>query len=490
MKIQCPISYYAEKMPGFPAVINRQGIYCYQHLHENVSGMTGYLAGKGIKKKTRVALLGRNSHWYIVVLAALWRIGAVAVPLNFRLPPNRLQEIIETFNIAYIIEDSDDDYRLENRGSAVALDWKEIAIYDKQRPVKPHPAGHIDLANDAVIILTSGSTGAGKAVLLTYGNLHYNALGSNGNIIVLGSDRWLLSLPLFHVGGLGILFRCFLGGAAIVVPDPGDLLHETAAEQRITHISLVPTQLQELIEKIERTPQEYEKLNAVLLGGSAFSTALIQRALWSKLPLYTTYGLSEMASQVTATPPNAPPDKLTSSGKALKYRSIKIDTNGEIRVKGPTLFKGYIENGKVSCPLDPGGWFRTGDLGRFDEDGYLHVSGRLDNMFISGGENIMPEEIENLLNRFPGIKRSLVTPVKDKTYGSRPVVFLDLAYPGAIKKSGLLNYLEENLPRYKIPDYYYLWPDERPGQKTLKIIRADFREKINRPGKLTLLFKR
>ncbi|HLP60329.1 MAG TPA: o-succinylbenzoate--CoA ligase [Candidatus Deferrimicrobium sp.] len=493
MKINCPILQQAEQMSGSPAVIGARQTWTYFQLDRIVSRAVTFLEQKGIRRQTRVALVGRNSWEYIVLLSALWRMGAIAVPLNFRFPPGRIDEILKRQGIDHIIAGAADAMNFKESGTTI--DWEECIHYlhyvQQDTPLSGHK--QIDLNNQAAIILTSGSTGIEKGVLHTYGNYYYNALGSNENIKLAPGDRWILSLPLFHVGGLGILFRCFIAGATVVLPQETEKesLEDSFKIYRITHASLVSTQLLRLINQLEADGSygSFSHLKALLLGGSGFPAALIHKALSLNLPIHTSYGLSEMASQVTTTPPGAPADKLFTSGKLLAHRELLIDENNEICVKGKTLFKGYVEGTVITRPWgneSRGGWFHTGDLGRIDADGYLTVLGRRDNMFISGGENIVPEEIEAILNELPEVEQVVVVPVANEMYGFRPAAFLKLRGNAMVTKDYLLNHLQEKLPRFKIPDFFYLWP-EGFEQTSLKIKRSVFQELLQKEEKPTLL---
>ncbi len=435
----------------------------------------------------RVGLLGRNSLEYVVLLAALWRIGAIAVPINFRFPPGSINEILKRQGIRYIITGVEEASAFKE--SCVTINWEECVYSDA--PLSG--CKRMDLNNPAVIILTSGSTAREKAVLLTYATLYYNALGSNENIKLAPGDRWMLSLPLFHVGGVGVLFRCFMAGAAVVIPPENEkeTLEELIKAYRVTHVSLVSTQLLWLINHLEEgfaVSGDFSHLKAVLLGGSGFPAALIQKAFSLNLPIHTSYGLSEMGSQVTTTPAEAPADKLFTSGKLLSHRDLFIDSNKEICVKGKTLFKGYVEGEDISRSLDSRGWFHTGDLGQVDAEGYLTVLGRRDNMFISGGENIMPEEIEAVLNELPEVERVVVVPVADEMYGFRPAAFLKLRGPLTVTKDYLLSYLQEKLPRFKIPDFFYLWPEGVEEETSLKVKRSIFEKLCHQGTKAPRIF--
>ncbi len=190
------------------------------------------------------------------------------------------------------------------------------------------------------------------------------------------------------------------------------------------------------------------------------------------LPIHTSYGLTEMASQVTATPPGASREELRTSGRPLPHREISISEEGEVLVRGETLFTGYVKGDIIDRPLDVDGWFHTGDLGGLDADGFLRVRGRKDNLFISGGENIQPEEIEAALCRLDGIEDAVVVPVPDMEFGFRPVAFVRTT-GGSVETEDLARALEPTLPRFKIPVAFYGWPE---GVGGMKLDRASFRE--------------
>jgi len=221
------------------------------------------------------------------------------------------------------------------------------------------------------------------------------------------------------------------------------------------------------------------------LGGASITAALLSDAVRKRMPVYLTYGLTEMASQVAtggAAQPLAP--------QVLPHREMSIADNGEILVRGETLFAGYVENGSIACPLDSQGWFHTGDLGSIDHDGALTVTGRKDNMFISGGENIQPEQIEAALTAIDGIRDALVVPVEDREYGHRPVAFvrcdenISLSDPQSIMSESerfrfdyvsLSNELSRTLPRFMIPVAIYPWPHDYEASG-IKADRQFFRE--------------
>jgi O-succinylbenzoic acid--CoA ligase len=219
------------------------------------------------------------------------------------------------------------------------------------------------------------------------------------------------------------VFRCLISGAAIALPEPDAPLGRSISELRATHVSLVSTQLLRLL----REDAALEGLKAVLTGGGPVPEDLVDEALARGLPVHTSYGLTEMASQVTTTAPGAAPEELRTAGRVLPHREVSVSGEGEILVRGETLFAGYVQGGRPGVRPGAGGWFRTGDLGRLDGAGRLRVLGRRDNLFVSGGENVRPEEIEEALLRIPGVEEAVVVPVPDPEFGERPVAFVRLS---------------------------------------------------------------
>jgi len=404
----------------------------------------------------------------VALVLALIRAGHVACPVSDRLPPRGVAQLLGKAACSALI--SEDEELLEAAGLfkpelATLLEVRLRSSSDRSEPAD------IALERPATIIFTSGSTGIPKAALHTFGNHYHSALGSNTNIALRPGDRWLHSLPLYHVGGLSILFRCLLAGATVALPSPGISPGESIASLGATHISLVSTQLSRLL----RESVDLGGLQAVLMGGGPVPPSLVDEALARGLPLHTSYGLTEMASQVTTTPPDASIEELRTAGRVLPNREISISENGEILVRGETLLAGYAEGEELDRPMDAEGWFHTRDLGELDESGYLRVRGRMDNLFISGGENVQPEEIEDALCRLEGVDEAVVVPVPDEEFGARPVAFVRI---NNAEPRDLARALEPVLPRFKIPISFHPWPEE--ARRGIKADRTVLGERARR----------
>lgn len=438
----------------------------YGELDGRVSAAAGRLEERGVAPGTRVALYLPKSVGYLVLLLALVRAGAVACPVSTRVPAGGVGPLLQRAGCLALISA---DGRTFDATDEIDVLNPEALLAEGVKDQKTSEPARIPAGRPATVVFTSGSTGAPKAALHTFGNHYFSAAGSNANIAPAPGDRWLHSLPLYHVGGLSIIFRCLLSGAAIALPEPDASPGRSISELRATHVSLVSTQLLRLLDEVGA---DLSGLKAVLMGGGPIPPSLVDEALARGVPVHTSYGLTEMASQVTTTPPGASREELRTAGRALPHRQVLISEEGEILVRGATLFAGYLREGGPDLPLDDGGWFHTGDLGEMDAGGYLKVSGRRDNLFVSGGENVQPEEIEAALCRIEGIEEAVVVPVPDREFGARPVAFVRLT-GGAGDPARAL---EPVLPRFKIPIAFHDWE----GAGGMKPDRVALKERANR----------
>ena len=452
MRIHCPIKKNALKYGRQPAIISDEATLTYEAFDRAIDRSAQKLRDIGIKEKERVCIVSPKNHEYIIALFALWRIGAVACLLSDRLPLDALSAQIKNIRGKILLA-----------SEAKAYKNLPITVISLQNVVTKNasPALSKDafcaLDRPLTILFTSGSSFLPKAVQHTFSNHYYSALGSDENIPVKPSDRWLLSVPLFHVSGVSILFRCFLKGAAVVLSQENDI-RAIINKHHISHVSFVATQLQRAL-ALKEGAKSLRKLKAILGGGSAIPQQLIAQARREKLPLYVSYGLTEMASQV-ATTGVLNRKGVSLKAKVLRYRKIRIANDGEILVSGKTLFQGYIKNGVLKSAIDAQGWFHTGDSGSLTKGKFLMVRGRKDTMFISGGENIFPEEIEYFLRTCAFVEDALVVAKPHQEYGFRPAAFIKAKENKRLSRLALVKHLGKFLPKFKIPDAFYLWPKE------------------------------
>jgi O-succinylbenzoic acid--CoA ligase len=332
--------------------------------------------------------------------------------------------------------------------------------------VRSKPQHSTIYLNDlATFLFTSGSSGIPKIACHRFSNHYLNAISVVDRLQLEIGSRWLLSLPLFHVSGIGILFRCFLKGATIVLSDLP--FSESIIQHKISHLSLVPTQLSRLLkESLETLEKMKSSLKCILLGGAPIPLATLMEGNDQQLPIYTTYGMTEMTSMITLSEKNP----IGHSGQLLSNRELKLE-KAEIWVKGETLFQGYWDpdTEKIILP-EQSGWFATKDLGQFNQDGNLEITGRKDRQFISGGENIQPEEIEQALCTIPGIRQACVLSINDAEFGERPIAFIDDETRTHTLET-IRQALRDRLPSFKHPVHILPYPAEAGIKPTLAILQ-------------------
>ena len=381
----------------------------------------------GLHPGDHVAWCPQNDRDAFLTFWALQLRGCVACPVSHRFPDATRDEVVARMDAKWL----SDFAEKETRATAPAIQGAPVTI-----------------------ILSSGSTGVPKAIVHSMEAHVASAKGAALNMPLTTGDRWLWSLPLYHVSGLSILVRCAVAGATVVgMSDQDELSAELLDARKVSHLSVVTTQLRRLLEDAN-FPSPH--LKSVLLGGSSVDATIVTEARSRGVKVLTTYGLTETASQVTTSTPKGDPAK---SGRVLPGRELKISDSGEILVRGETLCLGYYDAGAIESVVDDQGWFHTKDLGSLDDDGQLSVKGRIDNMFISGGENIHPESIERLMLSEFYIFQVVVVPKKDETYGARPVAFVQGVLP-----SDWQSRMRQLLQSYEVPVEVFRLPAEADGE--------------------------
>lgn len=429
-----PFFFICKKNPTGIALLSKEKKWSYLTCEKIIEGTAAKLKELGVKAGDPVAVYPTKEFPTPLLIFALFRLGAICCPINTYHPLSTLPQNLDDLNASFILHPDE----------VTLAKVKQIAIPFSKVVHEGKSSGQTFLKKEALAtyLFTSGTTDKPKIACHTLGNHYYSALGSNAYLPIQKTDRYLLSLPLYHIAGIALLFRTFIAGGCVALDEDVD---------RITHLSLVPTQLRRLLEK--ETLPSYKH---ILLGGAEISPLLYQRALERNLPIHPSYGMTEMSSQITT---HFSLGSL-SMGHPLPFREIKIGIDDEILVKGKTLFKGYLKsNGSFDLPLDQEGYFSTHDLGHYSPKRGLQILGRKDRLFISGGENIQPEEIERLLKNIEGIIRAEVVPTPDDEFGYRPTAYIESEK--SFKEEELKEYLSTFLPKFKIPVSFYPAGKER-----------------------------
>ena len=457
----------------------------YKQLFDQSKTIADFFASKQINKNDYVPILIADQISFIKTITALWYLGAIPVPINSRLTNQEIISILEEYDFKFLITDIDISFE------SLSFDGEKLKSTNSHRDTKERiftkinlaesisfPQNKIeypihDLNDEAVVIFTSGSTGKPKGVVHTFSSL-INSI-ENGNQILNQheNDRWLASLPFYHIGGFQIICRSLYNGCAIVIPDSfqTDDLAKTIFEFNPTHLSLVSTQLEKLIyQKVEPGNQ----LKVSLIGGGFIDDELMFEAEKLGWKPYRVYGSSETASFVTAISADEIRQKPQSVGKSLKNVYTKVAKDSEILIKSESLFVKYLNDEDESKQKLVDGFYHTGDLGFVDEDGYLFIEARRTDLIITGGENVNPTEVEKAISKIEGITEVCVFPKPNKTWGhivACVLVSVDKSLGGKIIKE----MLKKTLAGYKIPKEF-IFTDKLPRTSLGKLEREKIRK--------------
>ncbi|RJX71996.1 o-succinylbenzoate--CoA ligase [Vibrio sinensis] len=434
-----PLNQWAHLRPFAIALRTPERNFTWEELRDSVNQVALGLLQQGVVSGNIITCVGKNSPELVLMYLACLEIG-VTCALTMPQPKQQLLDKLETL------------YRSDEK-TFVWLVSEEQNLsdlanlhFDRTEYQASNLVSHYHAQQLASVIFTSGSTGTPKAVAHTSQQHFASADGLLQQFVYQADDCWLLSLPMYHVSGLAIIYRWLWSGAALKV-GTGELSQDV---HNVTHASLVATQLSRLLE----TKQALD-LKRVLLGGSHIPLSLAQAATDRGIETWLGYGMTEAASTVTAKRINS----LESAGRLLANREIKL-VDQRIYIAGETLAKGYLYQGQITPLCDQSGWFDSKDLGQWIE-GELQIIGRADNQFISGGENIHCEEIERALNQHTAVIQSLVIPIADERYGARPLALVQST--SDLEDLALAQWLSNRLVRFKVPDVFIAMPSTLLG---------------------------
>jgi O-succinylbenzoic acid--CoA ligase len=431
----------AQTSPDRTAIVAGGTELAYAELEAESTRMARRLAARGVRRGATVALARPAGADYVVLVHALMKLGAVAFPLNPGLAPEELEAELERTKPALALYGDD-----------------EVTMTEADLPL----LGEHDLDAIHCRILTSGTSSGPRPIGLTYGNHLWSAVGSAFNLGVDPNDRWLCCLPLYHVGGLQILMRSVIYGTGAVVHDGFDPARVAEALERdgVTLVSLVTTQLVRLLD----AGADLSGPRAILVGGGPVPVDVLEQAIAGGAAVVQTYGLTETASQVTTLASQDARRKLGSAGRPLLTTHLRIQ-DGEILVQGPVVAPGCA---------DEDGWLHTGDLGRIDEEGFLYVEDRLGDVIVSGGENVRPAEVEEVLMRHPDVADAAAVGRADPQWQEAVAAVVVLRDGAATGSEDLRRHCAGSLAGYKVPKRFE-FVSELPRTSSGKLLRRALR---------------
>jgi O-succinylbenzoic acid--CoA ligase len=472
------LAHRASVLPAHAAAVLGETTLTYRELDAAATVLARRLREQGVVPGDRVALLALNSLEFVVAVHAVARAGAILLPLNARLTAAELAYQLEDAGAALLLFHEHTAAQAQQAaGGRVVLDISDAPSAVTRGDTRDSELGTRN--SELAIIYTSGTTGAPKGAVLSYENFFASAAASAFNMGVLPGDRWVACLPLFHVGGLSIVTRCAIYGTTIVVHPAFDeaAVNAELRERGATLLSVVATMLQRMLDA-DDAPYP-ATVRGVLVGGGPVTKGLLERATARGLPVLQTYGLTEATSQVTTLSPADALTHLGSAGKPLLGTRVRIDAPageaGEILVSGPTITGGYWNRPEATATALRDGWLHTGDIGRLDEDGFLSVLDRRDDLIVCGGENVYPAEVEGAIKGFAGVLDAAVVGIADERWG-QVVAAAVVAHEG-FETAALEAHLRAKLAGYKVPRVVRLvdaLPTTASGKVRRNVVRAEF----------------
>ena len=489
----------------------------YEQFADRSRRLANALRDRGVARGDRVAYLGENHPAFLETLFACGQLGAIFVPLNTRLAPPEIRFQLDDCSAAALVYAGDlatlaraaaEGTALSNliavdgtqtdggtavgggpvpNTNAAAEDYEAVVASGSTEPIDEA----VTLDDGAMILYTSGTTGNPKGALLTHGNITWNCINVITDFDFASTDVALMISPMFHVASLdmGVLPTLLKGGTVILEPrfDPQRTL-QLIERHRVTTISGVPTTYQMLCEHPEWPTSDITSLNKLTCGGSAVPLRVLEAYEARGLRFSNGYGMTETAPGATTLPASRSRDKAGSSGLPHFFTDVRIadpaggpvqqGTVGEIQIKGPNVIREYWNRPDATAgSYADGGWFKSGDMGYRDQDGFVFVSDRLKDMIISGGENIYPAEVEQAIAEIDAVGSVAVIGVPDDKWGEVPRAVVVVREGASLTEQQVRAHLDGRLARYKIPKTV-VFVDDMPRTASGKIRKKDLRQKL------------
>ncbi len=496
------IAGHAERTPDKTAIRSGAGDWTYARLAREAARLAVALVASNVRHGDRVAFLGLNSAQELALLAACARLGAIFMPLNWRLTLHELRQLIADSEPAAIVAGADFVETCQTlgadlpsatrvaQGGAVPPGWLGYDAFVARGDGAPTPAAAGQPQDTLLLCYTSGSTGVPKGVMLSQDAVRVNAEHSIEMHSMRAGDVVLSTLPLFHVGGLNNQTTPALCAGATVVLHPKfevDTTFDAIERDAVTLTVLVPAQLMAMFASPRWAGADLSRLRMIATGSTVVPEHVTRGVHARGIPLVPIYGATETCPIAAYLTPDDALRKAGSTGRVARHCELRIvdeldndvapGARGEVLVRGPNVMSGYWRKPEASAAALAGGWFHSGDLGRIDADGYLWIDGRVKDLIISGGENIAPAEIENVLLESGDIAEVSVVGAVDARWGEI-VVAVVAPRPGReLSAERVLALLDGRIARYKHPKRV-VFVDALPKTALGKVRKEDVRRLV------------
>ena len=487
--------------PDKEAVVDGGKRLTYRQLDQRTSQLARALMDLGLQYGDRLAILAHNRLEFLEVIMTAAKLGLILVPLNWRLTASELSFILEDSQTETLIYGPElADLAREVRANVTLKKGvvlgengaEDLPAYEAllagQPDEEPDVVKKPDLSTPHIIMYTAGTTGKPKGAILTQGAGFWNAVNLYTAIDFTAQDRNLVVLPMFHIGGIGLftLPMLYVGGTAIIQRtfDPVKTL-DLLVNENISLFFGVPAVFLALIQHPDFKAEMFKGVRLVMSGGAPLPASLVQQYHDAGIVLQQGFGMSEAAPSIATLQKEQALAKAGSIGRAVFHLEARIvdDTMhelprnqiGELVIRGPNLMQGYWNRPEATAEAFTGGWFHTGDLARMDEDGDMYIVERKKDMFISGGENVYPAEVENAIYELPQIAENAVVGIPDDRWGEVGKAFVVLKPGQALEPEEIFNHLKGCLAKYKIPKQV-AFLEQLPRNAAGKVLKTELRK--------------
>lgn len=483
------------------ALVDGERRLTYRELNRRVNRLAGSLQALGLAHGDRCAILAHNCLEYVEVIFATAKLGLTLVPLNWRLSPPELafnlsdsgaDTLLFDAEFAEVVTQLQEQTTIKRMivlGSAAGVEsdpYEELlARQSEDEPTVDQPVG-LDTAH--IIMYTAGTTGRPKGAVLSQGASFWNAINLTLDMNFTPNDRNLSVLPMFHIGGIGLftLPVLYMGGTVVIQRtfEPAETLR-LLGKEKITLFFGVAAVFLFLIQHADFNPEAFAKVRVVMSGGAPLPVSLVRQYHDAGIVLQQGFGMSEAAPSIATLSKDLALKKAGSIGRALFHveaRVVDVDMNdlpadaeGELVIRGPNLMQGYWNRPEATNEAFEGGWFHTGDIARMDADGDLYIVDRKKDMFISGGENVYPAEVENAIFELPQVAEAAVIGAKDEKWGEVGRAIVALKAGEELEEAEIIDFLKERLAKYKVPKQV-IFVDQLPRNAAGKVLKNKLRE--------------
>lgn len=492
-------TFFPDKVGIIDLASNRR--WTYGQYNDRVAQAAGYLKSKGVGVGDRVAFLALNTSDILDLIFGCWRLGATVVAINFRLAPGEVEFILNNSETSVIL--LDDTFK----GMATALEGKttikhwistdcsgqdnewETGLKSADPIYEMHPQ---NLEDQCMLMYSSGTTGTPKGVIITHGMLYFSASSGlrPGGANIDGAS--LCNMPMFHIGGLNVtgLPAIWLGATVVIMKmfDPGKTLEAiNDPELGINVLFQVPAAYNAMRAHPDVESTDFSRIDIACAGAETVPTELVHWWYAKGVIIQEGYGMTETAAAGCFLSKADIPTRIGSAGRSLIHTTLRIvdengetcpaNTPGEIWIKGACVTPGYWRRPEANENSFQDGWLKTGDVGRMDKDGYIYIEDRIKDMYISGGENVYPAEIENILYQMPEIAEVAVIGIPHEKWGEIGVACAVLKEGQSLKLEDLVGKCDGNLAKFKWPQHLHIM-DVLPRTATGKVQKFELREKV------------